>query len=938
MSSDTTYSGPFGRAAQIYRAAGWRGVLPIGRAPGKKYPPPNGFTGHGAPYPSGPDVGTWLAGPEETFNIGLRAEPGIIGLDVDHYRDKTGGDTLAALEACFGPLPPTWVSSARPAPSGIRWFRVPTHLDGREVNWPGEAGKFIEIIQAGHRYAVVWPSTNPEAGGAQYEWRLPTGSWGGAQTAMVRLSDDPVPAPDELAALPGAWVRGLMLDYDRTEKSDLAGGQMADWFGALRTGQPCPVVHKVCAQAVETVRTVDGSRHETARDAAAALARLGGEGHRGAPGALYALGSAFDTAVGPGRAASGEWDRLLSGAVKLAATDNPQPRQHCEHDTLPAYAGPPGFDLAASIALAQQQAEADRREQAAAAAEVYRTRGQEMSAEVEKLPFAERAEAVRRLIPEIATWGPAEQSHARDLLSSKHGLTDLGVTDFRALLRAEEKARKLAAEEAAREQARQLAAEQVERARTEGALLPPPHAPMDVARHLAARLPAPVRWWRGDYYRHTGTRYVPWRDEAVDNWLYGQTEQAWYDAGEDKGTSPWRPTENKITGVGHALSRGVLYRPSEDDPDDSPAQVACANGVYDVTTETLLQHTPERFNLQSVPFDYDPAATAPTWEWFLSDVLPGDTQAHAFLQEWFGYVLSGRTDLEKIANLMGLPRCGKGTVADTLSALVGAENVAAPTIPSLVGTFGEQPLLGKTLAVFSDISWAHRDIVAGVEIVKAISGRDARDVQRKNREAWHGKLGVRFMIMGNDMPKFTDASGAFSGRMIHVQFPGTFYGRERPSVKDDLLRELPGILNWALEGLKRLTINGSFTQPRSGEELAAEVRRQQSPVQAFLDDTCALVAPEACNPVPLDELHPVYRAWAKRSDVGHPLDRERFSSALRSAGLGVKRQMVNGARARRVYGLVPQMEEDGRTAWVALLHPTSAPPATAVQPPEGWTP
>jgi putative DNA primase/helicase len=364
--------------------------------------------------------------------------------------------------------------------------------------------------------------------------------------------------------------------------------------------------------------------------------------------------------------------------------------------------------------------------------------------------------------------------------------------------------------------------------------------------------------------------------------------------------------------------------------------VACANGVYDVAAGALLPHEAGRFNLQSVPFDYDPAATAPTWEWFLNDVLPGDTQAHAFLQEWFGYVLSGRTDLEKIANLMGRPRCGKGTVADTLSALVGGENVAAPTIPSIVGTFGEQPLLGKTLAVFSDISWAHRDIVAGVEIVKAISGRDARDVQRKNREAWHGKLGVRFMIMGNDMPKFTDASGAFTGRMIHVQFPGTFYGRERPSVKADLLRELPGILNWALEGLRRLTVNGAFTQPRSGEELAAEVRRQQSPVQAFLDDTCALVDPTTANPVPLDELHPVYRAWAKQSDMGHPLDRERFSAALRSAGLGVKRQMINGNRARRVYGLVPQVAEDGRTSWVALLHPGAPPVATVVTPPAGW--
>jgi putative DNA primase/helicase len=83
-------------------------------------------------------------------------------------------------------------------------------------------------------------------------------------------------------------------------------------------------------------------------------------------------------------------------------------------------------------------------------------------------------------------------------------------------------------------------------------------------------------------------------------------------------------------------------------------------------------------------------------------------------------------------------------------------------MPSLVGTFGEQPLIGKTLATFSDISWGFRDIAEAVEVMKKISGNDARDVNRKNRTVWHGKLGVRFLIMGNDMPRFTDASPVHS--------------------------------------------------------------------------------------------------------------------------------------------------------------------------------
>jgi len=346
--TDGTEPGPYGRAAALYRSAGWLGAMPLGRAPGMKSPPPTQFTGHGKPYPSGADEYAWTEDPRTAaLNIGVRANLGTIGLDVDAYTKTENGKTivkrgdvaLAELEARLGPLPPTWVSSARPAPSGIRWYRVPTHLDGREVNWPGEAAKDIEIIQPGHRYAVVWPSTNPDAGGALYMWRRPDGT-----------SIGNCPEPGELPWLPEAWVRGLMLDYDRTEKADLAGSDLQGWWSALRQGDPCPVIHTVCTKAVHSLRTDDGARHETARDALAAIVRLGGDGHRGVPAAVATLAEAFEAAVGADRARGGEWQRLLVGAVRLAATDNRAPRQSCDHDPATVLAVPEGFDVPVAAA------------------------------------------------------------------------------------------------------------------------------------------------------------------------------------------------------------------------------------------------------------------------------------------------------------------------------------------------------------------------------------------------------------------------------------------------------------------------------------------------------------------------------------------------------------------------------------------------------------
>jgi putative DNA primase/helicase len=922
--------------------------MPLGREPGRKSPPPFAFTGHGKPYPSGPDIAAWLDGPEADRNIGVRMPPGVIGLDIDagytkveHGKQvvKRGEDTLNELEAKYGPLPPTWVSSARPAPSGIRFYRVPEQLDGREINWPGEAGKFIEIIQPGHRYAVVWPSTNPDAGGAPYVWRppLPAGVSGD-------LISDRIPEPHELARLPEAWVRGLALSYDRAEKADVADRVLAGWWGGLRDGAPCPTIATVTTRAIRTISEIDGSRHETARDALAALVRAGGNGHRAVPQAVGALHEAFRAAVGDKRA-GGEWQRLLAGAIRLAVAEHPSgPRQSCEHD--PVASAITGEQLAAMVFTVPEPVSIPVPLPATArpllAPDASRDLVDELIRSIDDLPAEQRDDAVRVAAGAMVAAGATEGDiqRARAALTTRGGASSVALGEWDAIVREAKRAAKEVAKATAAARVHAAARAEVAARRDEGRLLPPPHAPIEVARDLAESLPAAAKWWRGDFYLWDGTRYRLWRDEAVDNWLYARTADAMFDAGEEKGPVKWRPDEVKIGKVAHALSRGILYRPSELDPDDSPSQVACANGVYDVTTGALLPHTADRFNLASVPFDYDPSATAPTWEWFLSDVLPPDAQG--LLQEWFGYAISGRTDLEKILHMQGQPRSGKGTAATVLEALLGADAVASPSMPSLVGTFGEQPLIGKTLAIFSDINWQFRDIAEAVEILKKISGRDTRDVQRKNREVWHGKLGVRFMIMGNDLPKFTDASGALAHRMLHVQFPGTVMGRERPSLKDDLMAELPGILNWALAGLARLAANGSFSVPRSSEELAAEVRRQQGPLSAFIEDTCARVDPKTCEPAELGALHSVYLAWAKQADVTRTLDRERFSAALTSAGLRVERKMVAGVRSRRVLGVVAAPAPDGfpahANAWTALLNPSLAiPEASPVTPPEGWS-
>jgi P4 family phage/plasmid primase-like protien len=191
---------PFRRAVWKYREKGWLGTIPL--PPREKHPPPLKTTGRGAAYPTNDQIAEWLEGDidwaskrefagvdPKKANIGLHLGPvdipsgtvgeltgkfEIIGLDVDDYTDgtgdtakvKTGATQLATLEADLGPLPATWRSSSRTGLSGIRFFLVPAGLAFR-----GKAAEHIDVIQAVHRFAVVFPSYHPNGG--QYVWYRP---------------------------------------------------------------------------------------------------------------------------------------------------------------------------------------------------------------------------------------------------------------------------------------------------------------------------------------------------------------------------------------------------------------------------------------------------------------------------------------------------------------------------------------------------------------------------------------------------------------------------------------------------------------------------------------------------------------------------------------------------------------------------------------------
>jgi putative DNA primase/helicase len=298
----------------------------------------------------------------------------------------------------------------------------------------------------------------------------------------------------------------------------------------------------------------------------------------------------------------------------------------------------------------------------------------------------------------------------------------------------------------------------------------------------------------------------------------------------------------------------------------------------------------------SVPFAFDPKAPEPKkWIAFLRELWGDDHETIGALQEMFGYLVSGDTRQQKMFLLIGPKRGGKGTIARVLSRMLGRHNVAGPTLASLGTNFGLQDLIGKPVAVISDARiGAKSDVSLIAERLLSVSGEDLQNVDRKYLPPWTGYLPTRFVVLTNELPRFTDSSGALASRFIVLMLHKSFYGRENPALTEELCQELPGIFNWSLDGLQKLRGRGRFQQPQSSRDAIQELEDLASPVSAFIRD-CCILGPD--KTVEVDVLYKHYRQWCL-ANGRQASSRQIFGRNLRAARPEIKRRKIGSADDR----------------------------------------
>ena len=286
------------------------------------------------------------------------------------------------------------------------------------------------------------------------------------------------------------------------------------------------------------------------------------------------------------------------------------------------------------------------------------------------------------------------------------------------------------------------------------------------------------------------------------------------------------------------------------------------NTMFDPITIDTTEHQPEYLSTIRIPYRYDPGADCSLWLKTIDEIFENDKIKIDMLQEFFGQCLTRDVKQEKGLLLLGQSRSGKSTILNTLHYLVGNDNVSTVPLKYILNPVYTSMMIHKLINFDKDVSKKAQDFEE--DFKKIITGEEITS-NDKYDDPFNFKPFCKMVLSANEFPRITDHSSAFYNRLILIPCDRVFTPEEQNrNLREELLKELPGVLNWSIEGLKRLTNRGFFEEVDFMGEALEELRIENNPVEAFFrDNIVADVSGEYY--IEKGEVYNKYVAWCREN-------------------------------------------------------------------------
>lgn len=281
--------------------------------------------------------------------------------------------------------------------------------------------------------------------------------------------------------------------------------------------------------------------------------------------------------------------------------------------------------------------------------------------------------------------------------------------------------------------------------------------------------------------------------------------------------------------------------------DSDPYLLNVKNGILNLRTYKLEPHVKSKFLTRLCPVEYNPDAACPNFTSFIERIFQGHPEIIPYLKRAVGYSLTGNVQEHVLFLLHGSGSNGKSTLLFVLSEMMGdyGATTESATFTTERGDSVRNDiarLVGTRLVAASENTI---DSKLDETLIKQLSGGDKITARFLFKEYFEYFPQFKIWWCFNHTPIINDTTHSTWRRIHLIPFDEKISDEEMDkTLKEKLVAtELPGILNWAIEGLKDYQENG-LNPPSIVVDTTKDYRNDQDILYDFLNEMCEFAPPD----------------------------------------------------------------------------------------------
>lgn len=310
------------------------------------------------------------------------------------------------------------------------------------------------------------------------------------------------------------------------------------------------------------------------------------------------------------------------------------------------------------------------------------------------------------------------------------------------------------------------------------------------------------------------------------------------------------------------IKHNVAVLPEEFDADDMLFNAQ--NGYVDLSTGILNQHDISKKFTRISNAEFTEKVDCPRWELFLNQIFDGNEELIHYIQKAVGYSLTASIKEQVMFILFGNGRNGKSVFLDIVSQIMGSYSMGMQADSLMVkkgGSSGHNEdiarLNGARMVTSSE---PNEGVRLDEGLIKQLTGGDKVSASFKGGHMFDYSPKYKIWLATNHKPIIRGNDDGIWRRLplipFTVQIPLNKVDR---SLKEKLMRELPGIFNWAVEGCLMWQKEG-LKPPAEIQKATMEYRQEMDVIGSFIEQCCE-TGPG--NAIGATELFKAYDKWAR---------------------------------------------------------------------------